>query len=169
MNEVGYKYYLKNTTADFITVKASELKIKYGVSLTDANRIKGPHPLLASNGISDYVSLHNAENVICFGCRGTLGNVFYQSGKCFILNTAFYINNPTNYGPIYFALLHEHGLNIYQSGAAQPQITMDAIKDAIIKLPKSNKLNKVLDCISTYKKQISCLTKIKSLLLSKYF
>ena len=169
LEDYGKLLYLKLSAENYKEITIKDLNIKYGISLTDSNRNKGNYPLLASNGISDYVDISNAFNAIVFGCRGTLGNVFYQSGKCFILNTAFYINNPCEYGNLYFALKHEKGLTLYSSGAAQPQITLDAIKDVKIKIPNSNKLNNVLDLISNYQKYIAILKEIKSKLLGKYF
>lgn len=139
------------------------------MSLVKNIRIKGEIPLLASNGVIDYISKFNSENAIVFGCRGTLGKVFYCKGKCFILNTAFFVSNNINYGNIYFSLIYEKGLVTYQSGAAQPQITIDAIKDVKLKIPKNNNLNKVLDCICNYQEQIKKLKWIKQLLLLKYF
>lgn len=124
---------------------------------------------MASNGISDYVNVSNAENAIVFGCRGTLGNVFYQKGKSFVLNTAFYINNSNNYGNLFFALDYEKGLTLYQSGAAQPQITIDAIKDAKLKIPKNNYLNYILDLYAKNLEIINKLKYIKEKLLEKYF
>ena len=165
----GEKYYDLEIAKDYALVSVSNLKIKYGVSLPDSKREKGKIPLMASNGISDYVNVSNASNVVSFGCRGTLGNVFYFNGPVFVLNTAFYIDNPTNYGNLYFALKKERGLTIYQSGAAQPQITIDAIKNAVLKIPKNNNLNTILDCVSLFEQIIDKLKTVKLMLLKKYF
>ena len=169
LEEIGINLYHDSINYDFNPINVSSLNIKYGVSLTNSNRNKGPFPLIASNGISDYVDIYNSYNAITFGCRGTLGNVFYSKDKCFVLNTAFYIENYSEYGNLYFALKHEKGLTIYQSGAAQPQITIDAIKNAILKFPKNNRLNIVLDLMWKYSQTIEKLKDIKQLLLSKYF
>lgn len=166
---LGEIYYNFEIAQDFAIIPVSTLKIKYGVSLPDSKREKGNIPLMASNGISDYVNVSNASNVVSFGCRGTLGNVFYLNGPVFVLNTAFYIDNPINYGNLYFALKKEKSLKVYQSGAAQLQITIDAIKNAVLKVPKNNNLNTIIDCISKYKEIIDKLKLIKLTLLEKYF
>lgn len=137
--------------------------------MSNLKRNKGIYPLLASNGISDNVDIYNAENVVAFGCRGTIGNVFYQQGKCFVLNTAFYLTDNKRYGNLFYALIYENGLTSYHSGAAQPQITLDAIKDVVLLLPNDNDLNKYLDLISTYDSIINKLKSIKLALLNKYF
>ena len=165
----GRQFYLQQINCDCKIINVSDLNIKYGISLTNNNRNVGDIPLLASNGISDYVDVSNAENAIVFGCRGTLGNVFYQKGKCFILNTAFYINNVKNYGNLYFTLDYEKGLAVYQSGAAQPQITIDAIKGAKLKVPNNNYLNRILDSYANNQVIINKLKSIKGKLLIKYF
>ena len=161
--------YNKKILINYIEIPVNSLNIKYGISLPNSKRIKGDIPLLASNGITDYISEANSKNAIVFGCRGTLGNVFYQSGEAFILNTAFYINDPKEYGNLFFSLEHENGLILYQSGAAQPQITIDAIKNASLKFPNDNDLNHILTLISNYEKTIKILKKIKEIFLNKYF
>ena len=169
LKDVGYKLYSHKISNDSIKIKVNSLDIKYGVSLPDSKRTTGDIPLYASNGLSDYISVSNAENAVVFGCRGTLGNVFYQRENLFVLNTAFYINNPFNYGNLYYSLIANKGLTLYQSGAAQPQITIEAIKDATLEIPSDNDLNVVLDLLSNYEKIIMRLKQIKQLLLSKYF
>lgn len=161
--------YLSKILDEYIEIEVSKLNIKYGTSLPQSKRNKGNVPLFASNGISDYINIFNATDSIVFGCRGTLGNVFYHKGELFVLNTAFYIENPKNYGNLYFALKSNKGLTLYQSGAAQPQITIDAIKNAVLKLPVGESLNNILDSISKYEDLIDNLSKIKQNLLSKYF
>ena len=169
LESLGSFYYQKSINEKYSSIDIASINIKYGTSLTDTNRNKGLFPLLASNGISDYVDIHNSYNVVTFGCRGTLGNVFYNKGECFILNTAFYIENYKEYGNLYFALKHEKGLTLYQSGAVQPQITIDSIKDVVLKFPTNSKLNNVLDLIWNNTLIIKKLKEIKQLLLSKYF
>ena len=167
--QYGMQLYKSKIVKSNKKIFISTLNIKYGISLPNSKREKGNIPLLASNGIIDYVSCANAENPIVFGCRGTLGNVFYQEGSSFVLNTAFYINNPKNYGNLFFALKYNNGLILYSSGAAQPQITIDSIKNASIKIPNDNVLNMLLDLYSLYQKQLSKMKEIKTLLLKKYF
>ena len=169
LKEVGLKFYKHKISKSSVEIRVNSLNIKYGISLPDSKRNNGKIPLYASNGLSDYISISNAQNAIIFGCRGTLGNVFYQSGNLFVLNTAFYINNPLNYGNLYYSLVANKGLTLYQSGAAQPQITIDAIKDAVLTIPSDNDLNVVLDLLSYYENVIAKLKKTKQLLLVKYF
>ena len=85
------------------------------------------------------------------------------------MNTAFYIDNPKKYGNLFYALKKERGLVTYQSGAAQPQITIDAIKKAELLIPRGDALNSLLDCVAIYEKIIDKLRAIKLLLLEKYF
>ena len=98
-----------------------------------------------------------------------MGSVFYAAGESFVLNTAFFINNPKNYGNLYFALKAEDGLILYSSGAAQPQITIASIKEVSLKIPVDEKLNLILDLIVKYEQIIDSLKEKKKLLLDKYF
>lgn len=63
----------------------------------------------------------------------------------------------------------QKGLTLYQSGAAQPQITIEAIKNAKINIPKDNSLNSILDLLEKYKLEVKNLRLLKETLLEKYF
>ena len=70
LEKFGRNLYLKKIASNFVIISVTDLNIKYGVSLPDSKRNPGDIPLLASNGISDYISEYNAYNAIVFGCRG---------------------------------------------------------------------------------------------------
>lgn len=169
LERAGVVCYKSMINKEAVKICVSDLNIKYGVSLPESKRTSGKIPLISSNGVSDYVNVSNASNVITFGCRGTIGNVFYQEGKTYVLNTAFFVANYSNYGGLYFALKSDRGLTRYQSGAAQPQITLDAIKNANLYLPNNTSLNLILDLLSKYQKILTKLKDIKQQLLNKYF
>lgn len=166
IGDLKYQYLISQDKRE---INVNDLFPKYGISIPSSNRIVGRFPLFASNGIIDYISIKNASNAIIFGCRGTLGNVFYSKEYCFVLNTALYIQSTCNYGNIYFGLRFQKGLTLYQSGAAQPQITIEAIKNAKINIPKDNSLNSILDLLEKYKLEVKNLKLLKETLLGKYF
>ena len=162
--------YSSKINEDYRLLKVSSLNIHYGESIPKSKRQKGSIPLYASNGITDFIDGNNAsKNTIIFGCRGTLGNVFFAKKKCFVLNTSFYITDVKYYGGLYFALRFNKGFILFSSGAAQPQITIDAIKNVEVKIPLDNDLNYLLDCISINEELLNKLKKIKEILLAKYF
>ena len=170
LEQLGIQLYDFKKEKNYELLKASSLNIRYGESVPKSKRRKGDIPLYASNGRTDFIDKYNAyENTVIFGCRGTLGNVFFSKKECFVLNTAFYITNFKNYGGLYFALKFNRGFTQYSSGAAQPQITIDAIKDAEIRIPLDEDLNYLLNCISLHEEILDKLKKIKGILLSKYF
>lgn len=170
LEKFGAQLYSSKINEGYRLVKVSSLNIHYGESIPKSKRQYGSIPLYASNGITDFIDATNAfKNTIIFGCRGTLGNVFFAKKNCFVLNTAFFITDVNYYGGLYFALKFNKGFTLFSSGAAQPQITIDAIKNVEVKIPIDNDLNYLLDCISTNKEIIDNLKKTKDILLAKYF
>ena len=170
LEQLGIQLYVFKKETNYELLKVSSLNIRYGESVPKSKRRNGDVPLYASNGRTDFIDKYNAyENTVIFGCRGTLGNVFFSKKECFVLNTAFYITNFKNYSGLYFALKFNRGFTLYSSGAAQPQITIDAIKDAEIRIPLDEDLNYLLNCISLHEEILDKLKKIKGILLSKYF
>lgn len=169
LSTLGLQIYEQKIKYKHKEIKVSSLNIRYGVSIPAQKRIYGKYKLFASNGISDYIDKFNAESAIIFGCRGSVGNTYYSKDKCFVLNTAFYIENKTEYGNLYFALKYEKGLSLYATGAAQPQITINDVSKAIIKFPIDDELNTILDLIVELQNKIEMLKKEKELLLKKYF
>ncbi len=166
---IGLDIYKKKIANSFITKSISTLNVKYGISIPAPKRIIGKYKLYASNGITDLLNQYNAEHAIIFGCRGSVGNVYFSKEKCFVLNTAFYIESSKEYGNIYFALVYENGLTLYATGAAQPQITINAISNVDLKFPIDNELNNILDLITQTQSKIDKLKQEKQHLLNKYF
>ncbi|RMA78619.1 type I restriction modification DNA specificity protein [Metamycoplasma subdolum] len=167
--EFGRAYYKVNVFNNSSIIKVKDLNLKYGKSLPKSKRNKGSVPLIASNGIIDFSNSFNAKNAVVFGCRGTLGKVFFQQGECFVLNTAFFINNSSNYGNLFFAIDFQNGFVSYKSGAAQPQITLEAINKSELLLLFDDKLNYIISLHAQNQSIIKKLNKVKSILLNKYF
>ena len=85
------------------------ITLQRGYDLPNRDRISGPYPIISSSGIS---GTHNeykvsGENVIT-GRYGTIGEVYYYSGKCWPLNTSLFVKdfhgNNTRYS--YYLLKH---------------------------------------------------------------
>ena len=170
LEQLGAKLYISKIQENYKIFNVSTLNICYGESIPKNKRKKGVIPLYASNGRIDFIDKGNAkQNTVIFGCRGTLGNIFFCKKECFVLNTSFYITDFKNYGGLYFALKYNNGFSEFSTGAAQPQITINGIKDARIKIPINSNLNYLLDCLSKNEEILIQLKKIKRLLLSKYF
>ena len=169
LEKYGLELYQFMISEKYNEVIISSLNVKYGVSIPANQREIGKYPLFASNGIAEYINLFNSSNTIIFGCRGTVGNVYYCKDKNFVLNTAFYIESKEQFGNLYFALKYNNGLKLYATGAAQPQITIENIQNVKIKIPTNNELNSILDYIYKLQNKNNNLKHIKKLLLNKYF
>lgn len=166
---IGIHLYNRKIASSFKQICVKDLNIKYGTSIPGSKRISGKYELYGSNGIIDNINQSNAENAIVFGCRGTLGNVYFSKKKCFVLNTAFYFEEPENFGNLFFALVVNKGLTLYASGAAQPQITINSIINVNLKVPTDSELNELLNYVSLIQQKLVSLKTIKKILLQKYF
>lgn len=162
--------YIQSTTQGE-KVNCSELKFKYGKSITRNNRQKGNIDLYASNGITDKIDQITTEkNSIIFGCRGTIGNVFFAKTPCFVLNTAMYLEcEEKDLGNYYFAIREKNGFKNIATGAVQEQITLDEISKTFIKFVNSNKFNTILNLIWNIQVENKKLDLLKTLYLKKFF
>jgi len=79
-------------------VKAKRLgdliNFKRGYDLPETQRKPGPYPVISSAGISGYHDEFKAEGEgVVTGRYGTLGTMYYISGRYWPHNTSLYINN----------------------------------------------------------------------------
>ncbi|MBN3534507.1 restriction endonuclease subunit S [Mycoplasma procyoni] len=169
LDKNGSLYYQKQLLLKTKEIPVGQTSISYGKSITQNNRNKGKFPLFGSNGIIEYIDEWNTKKAVIFGCRGTLGNIFFNSDECFVLNTSFYIEDSENYGNIFFSLKKQKGFVDLATGAAQPQLTIENIKNEKLLFIENNRLNTFLELMSKYQKTIKLLKQIKEILLSKYF
>lgn len=97
----------------------------------------GAVPVYGGNGIMDYVSDFNQEDVIAVGRVGAYcGCVFLAKGKCWISDNAISVKNTeeTDLHYLYY-LLKTLDLNHHHIGAAQPLMTQDVIGRIEVSIP----------------------------------
>ena len=158
-------------------VKLNEICIiKYGKNLPTKMIASSGYPVYGGNGIIGY---HNekmySKSQVLISCRGAAsGKVLFTKPNCFVTNNSLILECEDKY----YHYLKEFSLlnNYYQyaTGSAQPQITIENIKDVIIKIPNDeilNKYNAVFNSMeSQYFKnieQIETLTQLRDTLLPK--
>jgi len=91
-------------------VKAKRLgdliNFKRGYDLPEIQRKPGPYPVISSAGISGYHDEFKAEGEgVVTGRYGTLGTMYYISGRYWPHNTSLYINNFKGNNPKYIYYL----------------------------------------------------------------
>lgn len=91
------------------------LELQRGYDLPTSKRTAGEVPIISSSGYSGYHNEHKCEgeNVIT-GRYGTIGEVYYHSGKCWPLNTALFVKNFKGNTPKYVYYLLKNALSVYR-------------------------------------------------------
>ena len=134
-------------------IKLGELcNIKYGKGLPTTKIEKNGFPVYGGNGIIGYYHEYMyEESQVLISCRGAAsGNVIISKPNSFVTNNSLILECDRKY----HHYLKQYSLNNYYyeytTGSAQPQITIDNIKDILINIPSDDmleKFNKQLDKI----------------------
>ena len=157
--------------------------LQRGFDLPTRLRKEGKHPLVSSNGITDYVDLWKVKSPgVSTGRSGTIGNVHYIEEDYFPLNTSLYIKefHGNDERCIYY-FLQQFDLSKFQSGAGVPTLNRNNVHPVKVYFPISkeeqkqiaNKLDaltvecKKLEAIYTQK--IADLDEMKKSVLQKAF
>lgn len=134
------------------------------------------YKVYGGNGIIGTLPTYEHENnKIAISCRGAAsGNLLLTEEYSTISSNSLYLNlyDETHFPDIYYYLLKAN-LDSLTTGSAQPQITIENIKDLKIKICTDSLLNQkakqILDSNFKYNKKIDKLKEIKQKLLQKYF
>ena len=98
--------------------------LEYGASLPKNKRVKGPYPVMGSNGVSGYHNEYLIEGPsVIVGRKGSAGEVTYVESDCFPIDTTYYVKlsqpSETNLTFVYF-LLRSLDLPSLREGAGVP-------------------------------------------------
>lgn len=135
----------------------------------------GIYPLYGGNGIIEYVSDYNFENVISIGRVGAYcGSLYLEREKCWISDNAIAGISYDNHNIFIFYHLFFLKLNERSEGTGQPLLTQELlgnIKALIPKLESRLLFEKILKYIfnnkTVIRKELALLIKMRELLLSK--
>lgn len=126
--------------------------LKRGYDLPSQDRKEGAVPVISSSGRTGFHAEAKAKGPgVITGRYGTLGEVFYQEGKYWPLNTTLYVydfkgNNPRFVYYFLKALNFEH-LN---SAAAVPGLDRNVLHSLKINFPAILIQNQIADILSVY-------------------
>lgn len=175
-NKIFNYLYDKNTqTKEVILQDIAEIKYGKGLTASDLS-FNYKYKVYGGNGIIGTLPTYEHENnKIAISCRGAAsGNILLTEECSTISSNSLYLNlyDETHFADIYYYLLKAN-LTSLTTGSAQPQITIENIKDLKMKISTNELLNKnaiqILKNIFKYNSKIDKLKETKELLLKKYF
>ena len=151
--------------------------LKRGYDLPKQIRNSGTYPIISSSGTS---GLHNEFKVegpgVVTGRYGTLGEVFYVSGRFWPLNTSLYVQDFKSHDPkfVYYYLQTVLSANFNSAGAV-PGVNRNVLhKLAVPEPPKAQKkiaaiLSAYDDLIENNKRRIALLEKMAEEIYCEWF
>ncbi|HRU99848.1 MAG TPA: restriction endonuclease subunit S [Ruminococcus sp.] len=176
---ISHQVYLKEIkgAATARTEKLGRLcRIKYGKGLPASKVIENGYRVYGGNGI---IGFYNEkmydESQVLISCRGAAsGKVIFTRPECFVTNNSLILECDEKYH--YF--VKEYSLDReyydYTTGSAQPQITIDNIKDVELPLPNDEVLIKFNNTLRPIEKKYfaildenEALAKLRDILLPK--
>ena len=170
-----YKEYFSRL--DDNTKKLGELcKIKYGKGLPITKIENEGYSVYGGNGtIGYYHEYMYEESQILISCRGAAsGNVIVSKPKSFITNNSLILECDRKYHHYLKQYSLDNYYYEYTTGSAQPQITIDNIKDITLNIPPKellDKFNKQMESLEnnffTNLEEINKLEQLRDTLLPK--
>ena len=171
-----YKEYFKDLSDDN-TKKLGELcNIKYGKGLPTTKIEKEGYPVYGGNGIIGYYHEFMYDNSqVLISCRGAAsGNVIVSKPKSFVTNNSLILECDRKYHYYLKQYSLDNYYYEYTTGSAQPQITIDNIKDIVLSIPSDELLesfNKQMENLElkyfSNLEEISKLEQLRDTLLPK--
>lgn len=139
-----YKEYFKNLD-DTNTQKLGDLcKIKYGKGLPTTKIETEGYSVYGGNGIIGYYhEFMYEESQVLISCRGAAsGNVIVSKPHSFVTNNSLILECDRKYHHYLKQYSLDNYYYEYTTGSAQPQITIDNIKDIALNIPSEELLDK---------------------------
>ena len=171
-----FNEYYHSTEIPKLTL-SSIATIKYGKGLPTKNLLPKGYPVFGGNGIIGCFNKYlYDEPQILVSCRGAAsGNILISYPQSFVTNNSLVLElNDYRYFHFIKQYLLENPLYSYATGSAQPQITIDNIKDVPIPYPEYHDISGLvaqLANISSFCYQNTCenntLASIRDALLPK--
>ena len=135
--------------------------IKYGKGLPKSNLQLEGYPVYGGNGIIGfYHSFMYDKPQILISCRGAAsGNIIISAPKSFVTSNSLVVEL-NDYR--YFEFLKQHmlanPLYAYATGSAQPQITIDNLRNAVVPYPSFSDIESITAHLSSISSSILSLT-----------
>lgn len=136
--------------------------IKYGKGLSTNLLTDNGYPVFGGNGVIGYYSkfLYELPQILV-SCRGAAsGKIMESDPQSFVTSNSLVLemNDRAYYYYLKYMLLANPLYN-YATGSAQPQITIDNIKDVVVLLPSIDVVNRISEKYAVIDEQIRSLRK----------
>lgn len=117
----------------------SVMPLQRGFDLPISKRIPGEYPVACSNGIVAYHANFTTKGpCVWTGRSGTIGNVFYSEGDCWIHNTSLWVTNFNgNDEKFIYYLLGNFHTEKWASGTGVPTLNRNDLHYQMVALPES--------------------------------
>jgi len=155
------------------------VSISYGKNLPTKNLLTEGYPVFGANGLIGFYSSYIYDQPqVLVSCRGEAsGKVNFSSEKSYVTNNSLVLERTKN-SKVTFEYLKYFSLKTdykkYVTGSAQPQITIESLKEADFILPEKNKVVQFSEFVADIEQkikhnnqQISSLSLIRDTLLPK--
>ncbi len=108
--------------------------LQRGFDLPTHSRFSGIHPLVSSNGITDWINEWKVKGPgVITGRSGSIGNIHFVEENFWPLNTALYIKDfHGNYPRYVYYLLRQFDLGRFSSGAGVPTLNRNHVHDELV-------------------------------------
>jgi len=174
------QWFVEEAKEDWEEVKLGEVvNIRYGKNLPTSNLIEKGYPVFGGNGLIGYYKeyLYGTPQVL-IACRGAAsGKVLISLPYSFVTNNSLILEIPQK-SILTFEFLKYYAYSTdfssYISGSAQPQITINDLRNAEMLLPPKNKIINFSEIIRPVERkmlynqqQIRTLEKLRDTLLPK--
>jgi len=130
----------------------AQMSLEYGKPLTESNRDGVGFPVYGSAGI---VGMHSkpivtTSPVIVVGRKGTAGAVYWSEDRCFIIDTAYFVETKTDIElKFLFHLLNFVDLKSVTAQTGVPGLNRDRAYSLKCKIPPKAKQIEIVEIIST--------------------
>lgn len=144
-----------------------ECTLDYGVKFKNGKKrpsVTGKYPVYGGNGILDYATEFNDENVVIIGRVGAFcGSVYYEQNKCWISDNAISAQNTNNTTIEYvYYLLSSLNLNKRHIGTSQPLLTQEILSKIEVILPSLSEQKAIASILSSLDDKIELNNRINA-------
>lgn len=140
------------------------VNFKRGYDLPSYNRVDGPYPIISSSGISGYHSEYKKEGEgLVTGRYGTLGEVYYISGKYWPHNTTLYVTDfKGNYPKYVYFLLKCLGNLQTADKSTVPGVNRNDLHEIVVPYINPIYQKPIADCLFNIEKKIELNNRINA-------
>ena len=136
----------KGFTDDWIQRKIKKIApLQRGFDLPKHKIIKGPYPVIFSNGIGGYHTEYKANGPgVVTGRSGSIGNVSFIKDNYWPHNTSLWVTNFfDNYPKYVFYLYQRLNLAQFSTGSGVPTLNRNIVHNQSVAMPKFEEQNRI--------------------------